>query len=147
MTLKTFAEASPGIAALDELHRSCHAAIEKLMNAGQGWLEADFPDLLNQFEYAFRTEERWMDDIDYPALKSHREQHARVLGALHHVHGKIMDGDVILGRHVVNDLLPQWLSLHIDTMDNALAMALCTDARGGSESLQGSCDAFVGLPG
>lgn len=147
MTLKSFAVASPGIAALDELHRSCRAAIENLVDAGQGRLEAGFPDLLNHIEHAFRTEERWMDEIDYPALKSHREQHARVLGALHHVHGKVMDGDLVLGRHVVDDLLPQWLSLHIDTMDNALAMALCTDTPGGPDARQRSRDAYAGLPG
>lgn len=147
MNLKTFAVALPGVAELDELHRSCHAAIEALINAGQDRLEAGFPDLLNRFEQAFRDEERWMDDIDYPALKSHREQHARVLGALHHVHGRVMDGDLALGRHVVDDLLPQWLSLHIDTMDNALAVALCTDAADAPDTRQRSRDALAGLPG
>lgn len=147
MTLKTFAVASPGIAALDELHRSCHAAITELINAGPARLEAGFPDLLSRFEQAFRTEERWMDDIDYPALKSHREQHARVLGALYHVHGRVMDGDIVLGRYVVDDLLPQWLSLHIDTMDNALAMALCADAPDTSDARRRLRDEFAGLPG
>lgn len=71
-----------------------------------------------------------MEEIDYLALKSHREQHARVLGAMHQIHSKVMQGDVSLGRHVVDDLLPQWLALHIDTMDNVLAIALCIDERG-----------------
>lgn len=147
MTLKTFAVASPGIAALDKLHQSCHAAIEELIHAGPDRLAAGFPDLLKNFEHAFRTEERWMDDIDYPALKSHREQHARVLGALCHVHGRVMDGDLVIGRHVVDDLLPGWLSLHIETMDNALAVALCAESPEAPNAQPSPHEVFAGLPG
>lgn len=119
---------SPGVAALDELHRLCRDAIEELANVHPARLASSFGKLLDRLEYAFRQEEQWMDEIEYPALNSHREQHARVLGALHHVHVTVMGGDIALGRHVVDDLLPQWLSLHIETMDDVLAIALCENA-------------------
>ena len=70
-----------------------------------------------------------MEESDHPALLSHREQHARVLAALHHVQAAVLDGDLAVGRHAIVDLLPKWLSLHIDTMDTALSVALRLDER------------------
>ena len=96
---------SPGVAALDELHRSCRDALDELACADPNTLKSGFTELVTRFEDAFRTEDEWMDNLDYPALNSHREQHARVLGALHHVHGELMGGDIALGRHVVEAIL------------------------------------------
>lgn len=140
--IRIAAKPASGIAALDELHRLCRAAIDDLVNAGEDRLEAGFHILLRQFEYAFRMEEQWMENVDYAALKPHREQHARVMGALHHVHLKVMDGDFALGRRVLDDLLPHWLSLHVDTMDSALAIALCDGAVGAPAAIRKPCDAL-----
>jgi hemerythrin len=64
-----------------------------------------------------------MEEIGFPALRSHREQHARVLSALHHARPRVMEGDISVGRETL-DLLPPWLVNHITTLDNALAIAL-----------------------
>lgn len=67
-----------------------------------------------------------MEEIDYPELRAHREQHARVLSALHHVAPHVMNGDLALGREAA-ELLPQWFLFHLASMDTALAFALDLD--------------------
>jgi hypothetical protein len=61
-----------------------------------------------------------------------------VLGALHHIHAQVMSGDVGIGRHVVDELLPQWLLLHISTMDTSVALAMQLARSEGAPFLQPS---------
>lgn len=113
-----------GVPELDQLHRDLFAAMGRLACAADHDFCAGYEDFVSQLELAFRTEEQWMDDIDFPAFKVHQEQHARVLGGLHAIHGSIVGGDIKLGRDVVEKLLPQWFAFHISTMDEALAVAM-----------------------
>jgi len=64
-----------------------------------------------------------MEEIGFPSLANHREQHARVLSGLHHAWAAVDEGDLEQGRHALS-LLPQWLIFHQATMDLALAAAL-----------------------
>jgi hemerythrin len=117
-------ETMSGVPELDQLHRNLFAALDRLASATDEDFCAGYDDFVSQLEHAFRMEEEWMDDIDFPVFKVHQEQHARVLGGLHATHGRIEEGDVKLGREVVEKLLPQWFALHISTMDEALALAM-----------------------
>jgi len=89
--------------------------------------DAEFPDfylsLVAKIERDFRSEELLMEDLDYDGIKTHREQHARVLGGLHHVAPRVKEGDVAIGRRAM-ELLPQWFLFHIATMDRSLADAV-----------------------
>lgn len=82
-----------------------------------------FTALIAELEASFRDEEAAMEALNYPALRGHREQHARTLSALHHAQPQVEGGDVALGREAL-DLLPKWLLLHRSTMDLALAGAV-----------------------
>ena len=81
-----------------------------------------FTALIAELEASFRDEEAAMEALNYPALRGHREQHARTLSALHHAQPQVEGGDVALGREALA-LLPKWLLLHRSTMDLALAGA------------------------
>lgn len=131
---------SLGVAAIDTEH---HAFIDEL-----GRL-ADLPDeefrtglhaLIATMERDFRGEEIVMERIEFPALQSHREQHARVLSALHHVVPGVMLGDYTSARKAV-ELLPQWFLFHLSTMDTALAVAM--DLAGLIEPSDASSQAIV----
>ncbi len=113
-----------GVPAIDTLHENFLAALGGLSSAPDTDFADRYQDFVRQAEVAFRIEEDWMEQLDLPVIKSHREQHARVLGALHHVHSRIQDGDLAIGREVVKRLLPRWFVLHISTMDAALASAI-----------------------
>ena len=80
--------------------------------------------LVRKFESIFRAEERWMEEIRFPELKHHREQHANILDTLYHGRSQISGGNTQFGRNIVENLLPEWLHFHASTMDNALAREL-----------------------
>jgi len=117
-------EMSTGLKAIDDLHHDFLDSLARLPAAKEEEFENAYAIFVMKVEHAFSNEEIWMEEIDFPGLKSHREQHARVLGALHKVHSKIMQGDLNEGRHVVRDLLPQWFALHLSTMDMTLGMSV-----------------------
>ena len=112
--------------ALEQLHYDLFDAIEKLSAARDYEFSDGYCALVQQIEQAFQKEEHWMEEMEFQSLKVHREQHARVLGALHHVNCRVMNGELALGREVVRDLLPQWFAFHRSTMDAALARRMQT---------------------
>ena len=81
-----------------------------------------FTKLVACLEASLRDEEAVMEALNYPALRSHREQHARALSALHHTQPRVEDGEIALGREAL-ELLPKWLLMHRSTMDLALSAA------------------------
>jgi hemerythrin len=94
--------------------------MERLSHTADDQFADGFNELVASLEASFRDEEAAMEALNYPALRSHREQHARALSALHHAQPRIEGGDVALGREAL-ELLPKWLLLHRSTMDLALA--------------------------
>lgn len=115
---------SSGVPAMDQLHRDLFGSLARLSKSEDSEFANDYKALLCQVERAFDEEQQWMEEIDFPSLRAHQEQHARVLGALHTVHARVMDGELALGREVIMNLLPQWLGLHISTMDRSLALEM-----------------------
>jgi hemerythrin len=112
-----------GVARIDTAHESFLRALTMVAEAGDDHFCDAFCGLVRRVEHDFLEEEAMMEEIDFPGLHSHREQHARVLGTLHQVAGHVMQGDIGTGRTAVA-LLPQWFMLHLSTMDTALALAL-----------------------
>lgn len=117
-------EEASGVPALDQLHHDLFKTLDKLSCARDDDFKSGFGALVSQAEQAFELEEQWMEQIDFHSMKVHREQHARVLGALHNVHSRVMNDELGVGRHVVDELLPQWFALHTSTMDTNLAHAI-----------------------
>lgn len=117
-----------GIPLFDEAHQALAEQIAHL----QARPDEEFGDgleaLIEALETDFRVEEGLMEAIDYPEIRSHREQHARVLASLH----GLREGDLSRCRHAVGLILP-WFHLHLATADTALALAL--QAAGGEESV------------
>lgn len=129
---------SSGVPAMDRLHHDLFSALDNLSSSEDADFCTEFATFVRQMERAFREEEAWMDELDFQEMTAHQEQHARLLGALHHIHAQVMDGDVGIGRHVADDLLPQWLLLHISTMDTPFALAMQVARSEGAPSLQPS---------
>jgi hemerythrin-like metal-binding protein len=116
-------EMALGIPAIDEAHAALFSAIARLAPLEAPQFSAAFRDLIAAVERDFREEEDLMEEIGFPSLSHHREQHARVLCGLHHAWAAVDEGDLAQGRHALS-LLPQWLLFHQGTMDMALAAAL-----------------------
>jgi hemerythrin-like metal-binding protein len=118
-----------GLTAMDDLHHDFCEALGAASSTADREFQVAYQAFVGKAERAFATEEQWMEEIDLPSLKSHREQHAHVLGALHHVHSMVMSGDVSSGRNVLENLLPKWYGGHVSTMDMVLAMSLQVASR------------------
>lgn len=113
-----------GNPALDKLHQDLLGEMENLSISTDTQFMEIFRAFLTCIESTFRQEEQWMEDIDFPMLKQHQEQHARVLAALHNVQAHVANGNLGLGREAISHLLPQWLTFHMSTMDTALSVAM-----------------------
>ena len=117
-------ELSTGLDAMDDLHFDFCEAMAKASSVPDSDFCNAYASLVRTAERAFATEEQWMEEIGCPVLRAHREQHARVLGALHTVHSAVMGGELATGRKVVEHLLPEWFSMHGTTMNMALAQTI-----------------------
>jgi hemerythrin len=107
---------------MNEARSELAERMERLSRTADDQFADGFTALIADLETSFRDEEAVMEALNYPALRSHREQHARALSALHHAEPQVEGGDVALGREALA-LLPKWLLLHRSTMDLALANA------------------------
>lgn len=112
-----------GIDAFDEQQQAIWRKLAQFSAASDAEVPARYTELLKQIEEAFGEEEKWMEEIGYPGIHAHREQHARLLGGLHHVDSQIKAGNVAMAREV-GKLLPRCLEFHMSTMDMALATAM-----------------------
>ena len=124
--IKWSQDMSLGVKDMDEAHREFLEDLTALLTMPDDKFAEAFLRMVNKVEKDFHDEETLMEEIDYPGIMGHREQHARVLGALHHVAPHVMNGDIRLGREAA-ELLPQWFLFHLSTMDTALAFALDLD--------------------
>ena len=125
--LKWSPEMVLGVPNIDALHQSFVEILAKLNTASDEQFAHQYNALVTNMERDFYEEEQQMEEIAFPALQSHREQHARVLSAMHHAQGHVMCGDIAAGRDVIA-LLPQWFTFHLSTMDAALAITIQMDS-------------------
>lgn len=116
-------EMSLGIPKMDAAHKSFLQNLHQMEAMSDDQFGDAFLTLISKIEIGFHEEEQTMEEIDYPGIQNHLEQHARVLSALHHIAPRVMEGEIALGRDAVA-LLPQWFAIHLSTMDAALAFAV-----------------------
>jgi hemerythrin len=106
---------------MDAAHQRLLEELEALVTIADHDFSPAFERFIDHVEADFREEEAMMESIDYSALPTHREQHARLLGYLRQTAARVTAGDIAAGREVAT-LMPGWFELHIETMDGALAM-------------------------
>jgi hemerythrin len=110
-----------GLPAVDAAHRDLLHELARLADMADAEFPESYARFVAQVEKDFREEEDLMETSNFSGLPSHREQHARVLGGLHHVARHVMAGELAPGREVVA-LMSGWFLLHIETMDSAMAL-------------------------
>ncbi len=116
-------EMTVGVPSMDASHKTLLDKLDQACSVSDADFPAHYAALVARVESDFREEEELMEQIDYLAIRRHREQHAKLLGQLHHTAAAVMQGDIELGRTVVA-LLPSWFIFHFSTMDSALSFAL-----------------------
>jgi hemerythrin len=97
--------------------------IEQLARSSDESFAAGYTELVSCLERQMRSDEALMESVNSRALRSHQEQHARVLAALHQAEPLIEEGEVTLGREALA-LLDQWLPAQRATLEMALLTSL-----------------------
>lgn len=116
-----------GVPNIDALHQSLVETLADVSIASDEQFAQCFNLLVADMERDFYEEERQMEEIEFPDLHEHREQHARVLSAMHHAESNVTGGNIAAARDVIA-LLPEWFTFHVSTMDAPLAIAIQRDA-------------------
>lgn len=128
-----------GIPLMDLAHRALIAQIAHQLELPDQDFNQGLALLVEHLETDFREEEQLMEEIDYPGIAAHREQHARVLATLH----GLASDDLAAARRAVS-LLPLWFQAHLATMDTALAIGL--QMAGNTLGLPGDAPLLAGGP-
>lgn len=105
-----------------------HSEFIDLLNQADAAGNAEFPALFQALyehtERHFERENQLMADSGYSGIADHKAEHQRVLGEFKQFKSRVDKGLVVFGRNFVKERLPQWLKLHITTMDLALVAHL-----------------------
>jgi hemerythrin len=108
---------------MDNSHKALLRRFGEVDAASDAEFGTSLKSLIAAIERDFREEEELMETMEFPLLQAHREQHARVLSAFHHVVPEVVKGNYEDARHAVR-LWPKWFLFHVMSMDAALAAAL-----------------------
>jgi hemerythrin-like metal-binding protein len=109
------------VSAMDTTHREFLDLAARLARADDAAFPALFKELLEHTRLHFAQEGRLMRACAFPATGEHEGEHARVLGELLRFRRAVARGRIALARAYVRQGLPEWFSLHLATMDSALA--------------------------
>lgn len=112
-----------GITEVDQAHRDFFIDIEKISQMPNESLQDGLLQLTAKLERDFRREEDLMEACHSEELKLHREQHAKLLKALHYLMPDIMQGNYLAGRQAI-DVLPNWFFMHVSTADQSMAKSV-----------------------
>lgn len=118
--------------AMDATHDRLLEAMSHAVAVPDAQFARAYSAVIASVERDFRDEELIMEALGFPGLRKHREEHARVLGGLHHADPFVQKGDIARGRHALA-LLPQWFSAHLLGMDSELAAAVERSDGAGAE--------------
>jgi hemerythrin len=119
-----------GFPEMDRLHADFVVLVAKLADAPVDELPAVLDALLEQSKDHFGSEDRWMQETDFPARECHVEEHAAVLASMEGVRRLLAEGDAAPCRSIAAALI-DWFPGHADYLDSALATWMCKRRFGG----------------
>ena len=105
---------------IDRDHEEFVAQLNQLDSASNSDFSALFQQLQEHTEHHFDSENSLMVQFSYPGEIEHKSEHHRVLGEFKQFKTRVDKGMIAFGRSFIRERLPQWLTLHVTTMDSAL---------------------------
>lgn len=113
-----------GISEMDATHREFIALTNMLAECDDTDFAALFEKLLEHCRRHFINEGRLMRISRFPALNEHESEHHRIYGDLVQMNRAVQRGRLALPRAFVKQGLVEWFSVHLASMDSALAAHL-----------------------
>ena len=110
-----------GLAPMDQTHREFIECYNAMASApSEQLLERMDAFIAHTIEH-FEQENQWMAIVGFPGC--HKAEHDRVLAVMHEVRKRVVDGDLFLGKRLIEEL-PAWFENHAGSMDAALVQYL-----------------------
>lgn len=112
-----------GVPAMDATHQEFVLLSNELSTAPESERGSVLERFIGHTIAHFAQEDRWMEELEFPAMDCHRNEHRRVLEVLNTVKLKWLEGSEE-GRRLLEQLLSElgpWFEQHAQTMDAALA--------------------------
>jgi methyl-accepting chemotaxis protein len=127
--LEWTAQLACGNAAIDAAHKALIDQLSRLRSAPDTAFDDGLTALTAALEVDFREEEELMEKIDFAGLKSHREDHAAILAALHRIAPNGSSENYHLARDLL-EVISYWFPVHLQAMDLPLVAALAAAGQG-----------------
>lgn len=112
-----------GLAPMDATHQEFVDCYNALAAADDEDFVARLDAFIEHSVAHFEQENVWMAAVNFPGC--HKAEHDRVLAVLRDVRKRAVDGDMALGRRLVEEI-PPWFESHASGMDAALAFHIDT---------------------
>lgn len=119
-----------GFGPMDDSHREFVEVVSALTTASEEQLLAKLQRVEVHLREHFGTEDRWMDETDFPARQCHIDEHAAVLQSLVEVKALAEQGNYKLVRRFGDELV-RWFPGHADYLDSALSHWMSKSRLGG----------------
>ena len=113
-----------GVAEMDATHFEFTTLMNQLAACDDTEFAALFEKLLEHCRLHFTSEGRLMRISRFPALNEHEGEHHRIYGDLVQMNRAVQRGRLMLPRAFVKQGLEEWFTLHLASMDAALAAHL-----------------------
>ena len=103
---------------------ACNVLIDQVENgAATCDLEKTLDRLLSEAERHFHNEERLMLEHEYPEIREHKEEHARLLYQARELRKEFLNGDATVPAFLAY-FLSDWVKAHIIEVDRRLGRFL-----------------------
>ena len=119
-----------GWAPLDAIHDEFLELLNALRTASDETMAEALAAVHRHSREHFASEERWMEETDFPARDCHVDEHAAVLASMEGVTRRVAGGPFEAGRRLA-DALGDWFPGHAEYLDSALAHWMCKKRLGG----------------
>jgi len=119
--LEWTADLQLGESVMDETHREFVDLLNRLGATGGDALLDDLDAFIAHTVEHFAQEERWMEEIAFPPLHCHHNEHAGVLEVMREVRKRVAGGEAHLGNTLAV-AIAEWFPLHAGSMDAVLAL-------------------------
>ena len=119
-----------GYPPMDRTHREFVAVVGALVNCSDAGMEAALRRVLAHLETHFGEENRWMNEMDFPARGCHIDEHAAVEKSVREVLALVETGDTSHVRSLAR-ALTDWFPGHADYLDSALSAWISKQTAGG----------------
>lgn len=119
-----------GWAPIDAIHDEFLALLNVLRTAADEGMAEALAAVHQHSREHFASEERWMQETDFPARACHIDEHAAVLASMDGVARRLAAGEFQAGRRLA-DALVDWFPGHAEYLDSALAHWMCKKRLGG----------------